>query len=600
MILYNHCIDKEETSEAITILSSGVNDMKNMKVSQKLYLGFGAVIILTVLLAVFAIYAIITVDKKYTHQMEYADKRLIAVHQAKEHMLLSRRATSHMGVFSGLEGTEATLRALSDSAVKSIADAKVSLDEFIVLLQTDDLFTEEEKNSGIAIAKNIESLAEQYQNKVVLPVSEANINGQREEVVVIAGQFAGISEDLFGSVDELIELATGTTQAFGDETTVFADRLAKILVVLTVVVILISLCFAAVIPRSISAPLSVLTGFMQRAGSTGNITLRKEDMANINEYSQRRDEIGQCIAATAGFVQHLSKISEELNDIANGDLTDDMKTLSEHDVMGNSLRMMHKKLNEMFRSISNASDQVSVGSRQIAEGAQYLAQGATQQAASVEELSGSIDELAQKTKRNAEVANQAEQLANMIIGSAEKGSMQMGEMMSAVKDINDASQSIDKIIKNINDIAFQTNILALNAAVEAARAGKHGKGFAVVADEVRNLAAKSAEAVTETSNMIQNSKEKAELGARIAEDTAASLTEIVSGINESSRLIGEIAESSEEQSVGIGQINAGMDQVSQVIQQNSATAEESAAASQEMSEQSNLLQQLVSQFRIER
>jgi methyl-accepting chemotaxis protein len=196
------------------------------------------------------------------------------------------------------------------------------------------------------------------------------------------------------------------------------------------------------------------------------------------------------------------------------------------------------------------------------------------------------------------MAGKAADLASTIKHNAEKGSRQMAEMMAAVKEINEAGQSISKVISVIDNIAFQTNILALNAAVEAARAGQHGKGFAVVAEEVRSLAAKSAEAAKETGGLIQNSVEKAELGARIADETAASLEEIVAGISESTTIVQTIAVSSEEQYQGISQINKGVEQVAQVVHQNSATAEESASASKEISDQSHMLEDLIMQFQL--
>jgi len=251
----------------------------------------------------------------------------------------------------------------------------------------------------------------------------------------------------------------------------------------------------------------------------------------------------------------------------------------------------------MFTEINASTSQVSSGAKQIADGSQSLAQGSTEQAASVEQLSASISDIAQKTKENADMAFEADNLAGTIKSNAEKGSLQMDEMMAAVKDINQASQSISKVIKVIDDIAFQTNILSLNAAVEAARAGQHGKGFAVVAEEVRNLSAKSAQAAKETEELIANSMEKAELGSAIANETAGSLAEIVLGINESSQIIEGIARSSEEQAVAIKQINQGIDQVAQVVQQNSATAQESAAASVEMSVQASVLENMIAQFK---
>ena len=383
-----------------------------------------------------------------------------------------------------------------------------------------------------------------------------------------------------------------------DNNTALYKTMLIIEIIVLALAVFIALFFAFYISSLISKPLVKLSAFMSRAGATGDITLSTEDAGTLGKYSQNKDEIGLTINGAVSFINHVTTISEELEVIASGNLTAAIDVLSEADIMGKSMRQMVNNLNSMFSEIQASTDQVSTGSKQVANGALSLAQGATEQAASIEELSSSIAEISERTKTNAITADKTSKLSETIKISAEKGSRQMNEMITAVKEINNASQSISKIIKTIDDIAFQTNILALNAAVEAARAGQHGKGFAVVAEEVRNLASKSAEAAKDTGNMIQNSMDKAQLGSRIAGETAESLKEIVSGINESSQLVNEIAKSSIEQSHGIDQINIGIDQVARVIQQNTATAQESAAASEEMSGQSDMLQHLITQFRI--
>jgi len=377
---------------------------------------------------------------------------------------------------------------------------------------------------------------------------------------------------------------------------VYNNLILTISIIFIVVGTVILLVVSFVTGRIVN-PLKYLTTFMKKAGSTGDISLSPDDAAIIQKYAQSEDEIGQAINGSASFVQHVTNISGKLNEIANGDLTAKIELASENDVLGVSLLKMENSLSDMFAGIGTSANQVSIGSKQVATSSQALAQGATEQAASIRELSSSIAEIAEKTKTNAEIADNTSKLSETIRENAERGSRQMGEMMTAVDEINKASKSINNIIKTIDDIAFQTNILALNAAVEAARAGQHGKGFAVVAEEVRNLASKSAAAAKDTGNMIQNSIEKAELGTRIAGETATSLSEIVTGINDSAQMIAEIAKASEEQSLGISQINTGIDQVAQVVQHNSATAEESAAASDEMSAQSDMLEQLVAQFK---
>jgi methyl-accepting chemotaxis protein len=242
--------------------------------------------------------------------------------------------------------------------------------------------------------------------------------------------------------------------------------------------------------------------------------------------------------------------------------------------------------------------QVTTGSEQVASASQSLAQGSTEQASSLEQITASIGDIADRTKVNAEQANNANKLVYEAKEGALKGNVQMGEMIEAMQDINHASENISKIIKVIDDIAFQTNILALNAAVEAARAGSHGKGFAVVAEEVRNLAGKSAQAANETAELIEDSISKIIKGSKLAEDTAKALETIVGNIEQIVGVISNIATASNEQATAITQIDQAIGQVSQVVQSNSATSEQCAAASEELSNQAMRLRELIAKFKL--
>ena len=265
-----------------------------------------------------------------------------------------------------------------------------------------------------------------------------------------------------------------------------------------------------------------------------------------------------------------------------------------------ALNLIVGTFNDVFSEINGASDQVAAGSRQVSDGSQALSQGATEQAASIEQLTVSISMMAGQTKENAVNANQASSLAMVAKETAEQGNVRMKEMLNSMTEINESSANISKIIKVIDEIAFQTNILALNAAVEAARAGQHGKGFAVVAEEVRNLAARSANAAKETTALIEGSIKKVEDGTEIANGTAKALDEIVNGVTKAANLVGDIASASNEQATAIAEVNKGIEQVSKVVQTNSATAEQSAAASEELSSQAALLKEMIAKFRLKR
>lgn len=317
---------------------------------------------------------------------------------------------------------------------------------------------------------------------------------------------------------------------------------------------------------------------------------------NITLNKRSNDEFGHLMDEYQKVIDNVRKYASIAEEVADGNLTVDVMPKSEMDVMGVSLKKLVLRNNHALSNISDSSFQVNTSASQVASASEALAQGSTEQASAIEEITASIDDIADKTKENAAQANEAANLVAQAIEDVKKGNEQMQDMMVAMQDINNSSESISKIIKVIDDIAFQTNILALNAAVEAARAGEAGKGFAVVAEEVRNLAAKSAAAASETAELIEDSISKVEVGSKLADETASALEAITQVVQKSEKIITGIADASNYQATAIEQVDQAIEQVSQVVQNNSATSEECAAASVELSNQAGRMRELLSVY----
>lgn len=552
--------------------------MRNMKIGKKLIIGFGTTILASVILLAFSVATIREVGG-LTNVLYTGPYVASTEAQSFEGDIYRMEALmSNTVLEKNLGKYSVRIEELSNSAteslekISSMGGSGEKLEEMKTLLEETGKIREE--LIGYMRANNWDK-------------AEKLLTQEYAQSIKKCGELAEqISADSAASAAQFNGKASRTVKG------------AVIVLLLVFAVLLaVSLFMGSYLARSIRKPVAQLVAACRKMEG-GDL---KQEIAY-----QSKDELGNLADSLRSTCEELHNVIADLtylmDEMADGNF--DIRTKAEDGYVGDfrpildSIRRMNRNLSGTLAKINDAADQVASGSEQVSSGAQGLSQGATEQASSIEELAATINEISAQVKATAANAKEAKGQVEDAGRELSRSNESMEEMMRAMGEISAKSSEIGKIIKTIEDIAFQTNILALNAAVEAARAGEAGKGFAVVADEVRNLASKSAEAAKNTTLLIEGSIAAVNDGTRIAEQTAAALADTVGSTKKVVEIVEEISDAAEQQAESVAEVTQGVDQIASVVQTNSATAEESAAASEELSGQSQILKGLVNRFRL--
>ncbi len=556
--------------------------MKNLSISKKLAISFSTILILFVITIVVSVFVGLRTTtssfKKFfsspytvTNTVNNMRRQLQGIQKDMSYIIIDDDSSYQSWVDD--------LNSRTSDFEKSIAKIQPLLMSTDSVKKLQEINDEWEKLELIRV-KFIDSL------------NNSDINSAR---TILLNEYYPASLTLVDFTKELIEMADGVATNYYNE----AQSMAKTVLIISIALFAVSLILGIVlclyIVHAITKPLreiEVASSMLADGNLSVNITYESKDEFGIVADSYRT------VIETLRL--YIFDISEKLGEISIGNLNLSIETNYKNDFLPikESLENIITSQSKTLSQIAISADQVNSGAEQMASSAQVLASGATEQAATVEELNASIASVTEQAEQNVKLVEVASNYVLDAKRSLDNSNECMQKLNSSMHEIGESSSKISSITKVIEEIAFQTNILALNAAVESARAGEAGKGFAVVADEVRNLAAKSAEAAKQTSDLIQNSVLIVTEGKKLADETSRVLQEVADRALRAVDAIKKIEESSAAQTLSIEEINQGLSQVSAVVQSNAATAEESSASSEELAAQANMLKQEVNKFKL--
>ena len=555
--------------------------IENLSTATKLLLSFACIIVFYIGTVVAAAFGIKSVGGTLR---EFYDKP----YQVATTTLTMRSAIQGVGrdllcVASGIN--EAESQTYLEEAKSYIALIESGMEEL------DRDYTEEEA-LFTEVEKQIASL-KPARNEMIRLLEQGNKEKALELYRVEYEPQAKITRDALESLgnaaEEDVQKYLGSAQGV-------ENRMLIVLVSMAAVILVITCLMWFYISRSITEPIKKVQEAAKDI-SEGRLKIDLE-YTSKNEFGQLSDSIRETAAALSSYVEEIQKVLTALGE-GHLDYKTDMQFKGDFIAVNKAMEKISALLKDSLQQIGSSAEQVAGGAEQVSNGAQLLAQGASEQAGSIEELASSINDISESVKNNADDAVNSSRIADEVGCQILDSNTQMQELIQCITQIKKNSSEITGIVKEIEDIAFQTNILALNASVEAARAGDAGRGFGVVANEVRRLAAKAAEASKMTAELALKNNESVEEGMAVADETGRSLVKVVDGAQEVSGVVDKISEASTRQAEAIAQIRSSIELISEIVQSNSATSEESAAASEELSAQAQLLKNLVEQFEFE-